>query len=61
MGIIPLDASLQGVTLRGLKYPLTDAVVSRSQVITISNEAVAPTYTISIGTGRALVIESKDK
>lgn len=61
VGIIPLDASLQGVTLRGLKYPLTDAVVSRSQVITISNEAVAPTYTISIGTGRALVIESKDK
>ena len=61
VGIIPLDAALQGVTLRGLKYPLTNAEVSRSQVITISNEAAAPEYMISIETGRALVIESKDK
>lgn len=61
VGIIPLDATLHGVTLRGLKYPLTNAMVSRSQVITISNEAIAPAYMIAIETGRALVIESKDK
>ncbi|MCD8356351.1 MAG: thiamine diphosphokinase [Clostridia bacterium] len=61
VGIIPLDAELQGVTLCGLKYPLTDAMVSRAQVITISNEAIAPEYTISIRTGRALIIESKDR
>lgn len=61
VGIIPLDACLQGVTLRGLKYVLTDAKVSRSEIFTISNEPAAPEYTISIGMGRALVIESKDR
>lgn len=61
VGIIPLDAKLEGVTLCGLKYPLSNAVVSRAQVITISNEAIAPVYTISIRNGRALVIESKEK
>ncbi len=58
VGIIPLDAQLTGVTLRGLKYPLTDATVSRAHIITISNEAAAPEYTVTIGEGRALVIES---
>ncbi len=61
VGMIPLDARLEGVTLRGLKYPLTDAVVLRAQVITISNEAVTPEYTISVKSGRSLVIESKDR
>ena len=61
VGIIPLDKQLEGVTLRGLKYPLTDALVLRSQVITISNEPTAPEYTISVRAGRSLVIESKDK
>lgn len=61
VGIIPLDAELQGITLTGLKYPLHDVTVSRSQIITISNEAIAPEYTISIRKGCALVIESKDK
>lgn len=60
VGIIPLDAVLTDVTLRGLKYPLTHATVARTQIITISNEPIAPTYTISIRSGRALVIESKD-
>ena len=61
VGIIPLDAELAGVTLRGLKYPLTDATVSRAQIITISNEQAAPAYTISVRKGRSLVIESKDR
>ncbi len=61
VGIIPLDAELAGVTLRGLKYPLTDATVSRAQIITISNEPAAPAYTISVRKGRSLVIESKDR
>ena len=60
VGIIPLDAELTGVTLRGLKYELTDAVLSRSAVISISNEPVAEEYRIVIGQGRALVIQSRD-
>ncbi len=61
VGIIPLDAALTGVTLRGLKYVLTDATVSRAQIITISNEPAASEYSIFIRKGRALVIESKDR
>lgn len=57
VGIIPLDARLEGVTLRGLKYGLEDAEVLRSQIITISNEAVDDEYFISIARGRALVVE----
>lgn len=61
VSIIPLDAVLTGVTLRGLKYQLTDAAVYRSQMITISNEAVEDKYMISIAEGRSLVIESRDR
>ncbi len=60
VGVIPLDAELTGVTLRGLKYELTDAVLSRSAIISISNEAVEPTYMIEIRQGQALVVESHD-
>ncbi|MDO5783657.1 MAG: thiamine diphosphokinase [Eubacteriales bacterium] len=61
VGIIPLDAELTGVTLRGLKYEVTDITVSRAKVITISNEPAAPEYTIDVRSGRSLVIESKDR
>lgn len=61
VGIIPLDEKLSGITLRGLKYPLTDAEVSRARIITTSNEPIASEYTISIASGRSLVIESKDR
>lgn len=60
VGIIPLDAVLTGVTLHGLKYPLTNARVTRRQVITISNEPMEAEYRISVQSGRSLVIESKD-
>lgn len=60
VGLIPLDAVLNGVTLRGLKYPLTNATLDRAAVISISNEASEEHYTIEIEEGRALVIESRD-
>lgn len=60
VGIIPLDAVLHGVTLRGLKYPLTDAELDRAAVISISNEAAEPEFCIAIEDGRALVVESRD-
>ncbi|MGN1030018.1 MAG: thiamine diphosphokinase [Butyricicoccaceae bacterium] len=60
IGIIPLDETLEGVTLRGLKYLLDDAVVHRSRMITISNEAAAPEFTVSIQKGCALLVECRD-
>ncbi len=61
LGIVPLDATLEHVTLRGLKYELTDATLYRAEIISTSNEPAAQQYSIEIGTGCALVIESKDK
>ncbi len=61
VGIIPLDGKLTGLTLRGTKYVVTDAEVSRFEPYTTSNEPVKSEYSITIGNGRALVIESKDK
>lgn len=60
VGIVPLDDRLHDVTLCGLKYPLTHAVISRPHMITMSNEPVEEEYTISIGRGRALIVESRD-
>lgn len=61
VGIIPLDGKLTDLTLRGTKYVVTDAEVSRFEPYTTSNEPVKSEYSITIGNGRALVIESKDK
>lgn len=61
VSIVPLDGKLTGLTLRGTKYVVTDAEVSRFEMYTTSNEPVESEYSITIGSGRALVIESKDK
>lgn len=60
IGLIPLDDVLRGVTLRGLKYTLDDADVSRSRMITTSNEPAAPEFFVSVREGRALLIECTD-
>ena len=38
LSLIPLDRTLTGVTLRGLKYPLTDARLTRGDTLSVSNE-----------------------
>lgn len=59
--IVPLDAALTGVTIEHAKYPLRDATVTRAGMITISNEAAAnQPFTVAIGSGRALVVFSRD-
>lgn len=58
--LIPLDSVLRNVNIENARYPLTNATVTRSGMITISNEAIAPGAVISIGEGRALVVFSKD-
>ena len=60
VSVIPLDSKLTGVTMRGLKYPLEDAELTRSNPISISNEAVDAQFCIEIRQGRALVIFSED-
>ena len=60
ISLIPLDAKLTGVTMRGLKYPLKDAELTRPYPISVSNEAVDEQFSIEIGQGRALVIFAED-
>lgn len=60
VSIVPLDRELTGVTLTGLKYPLQNAVLTRSMMISISNEPAAAEFTIASQTGRALIIFAQD-
>lgn len=59
LSLIPLDRTLTGVTLRGLKYPLTDARLTRGDTLSVSNEPQESEMTVSLASGRALLIRSQ--
>ncbi|MCX7614760.1 MAG: thiamine diphosphokinase [Clostridiales bacterium] len=59
-GLLPLDYTLTGVTLRGLKYPLNHVILKRPEVISVSNEPIASEYSVEIENGRALIVLSRD-
>ena len=59
LSIIPLDRTIEGVTLRGVKYPLTDALLTRGDTLSVSNEPVGEVSEISIASGRVLVVRSE--
>lgn len=61
LSIIPLDETVSGVTLRGVKYPLTDAVIRRGDTLTISNEITEKFARLTAERGRALVIRSQKR
>ncbi len=50
---------VSGVTLRGLKYPLTDYTMGGFNSLGISNEIVSDEASISLSSGQLIVIESK--
>lgn len=59
LGIIPLDACMTDVSIRGVKYPLSHATVERGYTRTVSNEILpGETARLSIGTGAALLVRS---
>ena len=59
LSLIPLARTLTGVTLRGLKYPLTDARLTRGDTLSVSNEPQGSEMTVSLASGRALLIRSQ--
>lgn len=61
MGIVPIDDKLEGVTLRGVKYPLEGATLYRYESLGISNEILSEKADIIIENGRGLLIFSKDR
>lgn len=60
VSLIPFAGTVEGLTIRGLKYELSDAVLLPGRTIGISNEFVAPKAEITFDRGRLLVIESRD-
>ena len=58
--MVPLDYWLEDVDIVGAKYPLQKCRISRSEILTISNEFVEETVEIRVGQGRWLLIRSGD-
>ncbi|MFO7632256.1 MAG: thiamine diphosphokinase [Caldilinea sp.] len=58
VSLIPLSATVQGITYRGLRYPLDDAVLRFGSTRGVSNELLDATATITIREGLALIIRT---
>ena len=61
VSILPFTTSLEGLTLKGFKYPLEDAVMEGYHALGVSNEIVEEEAVISMKDGVAIVIESRDR
>lgn len=61
LSIIPMTAIVEGLTVKGVMYPLKDRTVYQGNSLTVSNQILDGEASISIENGTVLVIESKDK
>jgi thiamine pyrophosphokinase len=53
--ILPLSLTIEGLTIRGARYPLTEAKIKLGDTRTISNEFTAQPVKISLRKGKALL------
>lgn len=60
ISLIPLTSCVQGLTLKGFKYPLEDYTLTIGKSLGISNEITEDYATISLEEGILIVIESRD-
>ncbi|MFC5648452.1 thiamine diphosphokinase [Paenibacillus solisilvae] len=60
VSLLPLTATVTGITLEGFQYPLTDATLEIGQSLGISNKLQADAGYVSIREGLLLLIESRD-
>jgi thiamine pyrophosphokinase len=60
VSLLPLTMQVSGITLRGFRYPLTDAVLTIGQSLGISNVIEQERASITIRDGLLLVIQSKE-
>ena len=60
VSFLPWYGDVTGVCLRGMKYPLEDAVLPYGKALGVSNEVMDEVATVIIGSGVAVMIESKD-
>lgn len=60
VSLLPIDGTVTGVTLKGFRYPLQDAVITSFSSLGISNEIVEEEARIEIREGVLLVMETRD-
>lgn len=60
ISLIPLTTSVEGLTLKGFKYPLDNFCLTVGKSLGISNEIIENIATISLKLGILIVIESRD-
>lgn len=60
LSVVPLSSQVHGVTLRGVKFPLTEATLTLGGTLSVSNEFAAAEASVTIGDGIVLVIRSDD-
>lgn len=60
ISLIPITDELTGLTLSGVMYPVSDITVKKGSSLLVSNEITEKTARIHIGSGAALLIESRD-
>lgn len=57
-GLLPIDEELAGVTLTGVKYPLSGAAVRRGDTLSISNEPISREFSVEVASGRSFLVRS---
>ncbi|MCI9531960.1 MAG: thiamine diphosphokinase [Lachnospiraceae bacterium] len=60
LSLLPVTPEVSGLTLRGLKYPLENAVLRCYHSLGVSNEITGEQAEVSFQEGVLLVVESKD-
>lgn len=60
VSLIPLTSKVEGITLKGFKYPLVQYCLPVGVSLGISNEIVEEVATIELKKGILVVVESKD-
>lgn len=60
ISLVPLTTSVEGVTLKGFKYPLNNAKMQIGESIGVSNEQIEDEATIELKSGILIVIQSTD-
>lgn len=60
VSLVPVSDMIRGVTLKGVKYPLDEAVIKLGGTLGISNEMVDDFYEVTIKSGKCFLIFSSD-
>lgn len=60
VSFLPLTSTIDGVTLNGFKYPLTNKTIALGSNLCISNEIVAEEAVVTVKEGIAVLLETKD-